>query len=91
MRGSCAPCLTRALARPPRASWKEAPAGSPKPGKHGIEERYGYVQGSAGKGRHGIRGIRGCLARTHDGGPRVEGDLRREPGGHTMWRNLLVE
>ena len=38
------------------------------------------VQGSAGEGRHNICGIPGDLARRHDGGPAVEGDLRQEAG-----------
>ena len=47
----------KALARPPRSPWEEGPAGSPKHGKHGNEESYGKVQGSAGERRHGICGM----------------------------------
>ena len=73
-------CPIKAFARPPRAPWEEAPSRSPKLGKHGNKESYDKVQGSAGKGRHGICGIPGVLARRHDGGHPVEGDLRQEPG-----------
>ena len=70
-------------------TWEEAPPISPKLGKHGNEESYGKVQGSAGEGRHGICGMPRVLARRHDGGPPVEGDLRQEPGvvwcGGTCW------
>ena len=37
-------------------------------------------QGSAGKGRHGVCGMSGGLARRHDGGHPVEGNLGQEPG-----------
>ena len=80
MRGNYAPCSITALARPPRALWEEAPAGSPKLGKHGNEESYGKVQGSAGEGCHGICAMPGGLVRRHDGEPLVEGDLMQEPG-----------
>ena len=33
-----------------------------------------------GEGRHDICGMLGGLARRHDGGPTVKGDLRQEPG-----------
>ena len=80
MRGSCASCPIKTLARSSRAPWEEALARSPKLEKYGSEASYGKVQGSAGEGRHGICGICGGLARRYDGGPPVEGDLRQEPG-----------
>ena len=82
MRGSCAPCPITALTRLPRAPWEKAPAGSPKRTKYGNEESYSKVQGSAGEGRHGICGMPGDFARSHDGGLPVEGGLRRELGSH---------
>ena len=42
-----------------------------------------------GEGRHGICRVPGGLARRHNGGSPVEGDLRQEPGvawcGGTYW------
>ena len=70
----------KALARPPRTPWEEAPARSPNLGKCPNEKSFGKVQGSAGEGRHGICGVPGGFARRHDGGPPVEGNLRQEPG-----------
>ena len=55
-------------------------ARSPNPGNCAIEKSYGKVEGSAGERRHGICGMPGGLARRHDGGPPVEGNLRQEPG-----------
>ena len=52
-------------------------ARSPNQRKCGDEESYDKVQGSAG-GHQGICGP-GGLARRHDGGPPVEGNLRQEP------------
>ena len=80
MRGSCTSRPIKALARPPRTPWKEAPARSPNPRKCGDEESYGKVQGSAGEGRHGFCGMPGGFARRHDGGSPVERTLRQEPG-----------
>ena len=79
LRGSCARPI-KAPTRPPRTPCEEAPAGSPKSGHHDIEKSYGKVQASAGKGRHSIWRMPGGLARRHNGGPSVEGDLRQEPG-----------
>ena len=45
---------------------------------HDNEGSYGKVHGSAGEGRDDICGMPGGLARRHDGGPSVEGDLRQE-------------
>ena len=70
----------KALARPPRTPWEDAPARSPNPRKYDNGESYGKVQGSAGEGRHGICGMPEGLARIHDGGPPVEGNLRHKPG-----------
>ena len=61
-----------------------------KPSKYGKKERYGKIQGSAGERHHGVGGMPGGLARRHDGGPPVEGDLRQEPrvawpGGTCWW------
>ena len=80
MRGSCISRPIKALTRPPRTLWEEAPSRSPNPRKYHNEESYGKVQGSVGEGRHGICGMPGGLARRHDGGPPVEGNLRQEPG-----------
>ena len=80
MRGSCTPHPIKDLARPLRTPWEEAPALSPNPGKYGNEESSGEVQGGVVEGRHGIGGKPGGLARRHDGGPPVEGDLVQEPG-----------
>ena len=80
MRGSCTSRPVKAPARPPRTPWEKAPARSPNPGEYANEKRYGKVQVNAGEGRHGICGMPGGLARTHDGGPPVEGNLRQEPG-----------
>ena len=80
MRGSCTSRPIKALARPPRTPWEEAPARSPNLGKCPNEKSFGKVQGSAGEGRHGICGVPGGFARRHDGGPPVEGNLRQEPG-----------
>ena len=77
MRESRAPCPIKTLTCPPRAPWEEALTGCPKPEKYGNAESYGKVQGSAGKSRHGICGMPEGFARRHDGGPPVEGDLRR--------------
>ena len=89
MRGSGTPCPVKALTRPPRPPWVEDPARSPNPGKCANEESYGKIQENVGKGRHGICGIPWGVARRHDGGPPVEGDLRQEPGvagrGGTCW------
>ena len=53
---------------------------SPYPGEYGNEKSFGKVQGSAEKGCHGtIGGISGVLARRHDGGHPVKGDLWYEP------------
>ena len=82
MRGSCTSRPIKALARPPRTPWAEAPARSPNPGKCANEKSYGKVQGNAGEGLHGICGIPGGLARRHDRGPPVEGNDRQEPGSH---------
>ena len=82
MRGSCTSRPIKALARPQRTPWEEAPARSSNPGK------YGPIKRAMGEGRHGICGMLGGLTRRHDGGP-VEGDLRQEPGvasrGGTCW------
>jgi hypothetical protein len=80
VRGSCTSRPIKALARPPRTTWGEAPAKSRNPGKCANETSYGKVQGSAEEGRHGICEMPGGLARRHDGGPPVEGNLRQEPG-----------
>ena len=80
MRGSCTSRLLKARARPPRTPWEKAPGRSPNPRKYDNEKSYGKVQGSAGEGRHGICGMPGDLARRHDGGSPVEGNLRQEPG-----------
>ena len=80
MRGSCTSCPIKALTRPPRTTWEETPARSPNPRKYDNEESYGKVQGSAGEERHGICGMPGGVARRHDGGRPVEGNLRQEPG-----------
>ena len=80
MLGSCTPCPVKALARPACAPWEEAPARSPNPKKCVNEESYGKVQGSGGERRHDICGMPEDLARRHDGGPPVDGDLRQEPG-----------
>ena len=80
VRGSCTSRPIKALARPPRTPWEEAPARSPNLGKCPNEKSFGKVQGSAGEGRHGICGVPGGFARRHDGGPPVEGNLRQEPG-----------
>ena len=40
----------KALARPPRSPWEEAPARSPNPRKYDDEESYGKVQRRAGEG-----------------------------------------
>ena len=80
VRGSCTSRPIKALARPPRTPWEEAPARSPNLGKCPNEKSFGKVQGSAGEGRHGIYGVPGGFARRHDGGPPVEGNLRQEPG-----------
>ena len=79
LKGGYTPCAIKAIARPLRASWKEAPAGPPKPGQQDNDKRYGKVQGSVGEERHGICGMPAGLARRHNGGPPVEGDLGREP------------
>ena len=80
MRGSCTLRPIKALARPPRTPWEEAPARYPNPRKCGDEESYGKVYGSAGEERHDICRMPGAFARRHDGGPPVEGNLRQEPG-----------
>ena len=80
MRGSCTSCPIKALARPPRTPWEEAPARYLNPRKCGDNESYGKVLGSAGEGRHGICRMPRVFARRHDGGPPVEGNLRQEPG-----------
>ena len=80
VRGSCTSRPIKALARPPRTPWEEAPARSPNLGKCLNEKSFGKVQGSAGEGRHGICGVPGGFARRHDGGAPVEGNLRQEPG-----------
>ena len=80
VRGSCTSRPIKALARPPRTPWEEAPARSPNLGKCPNEKSFGKVQGSAGDGRHGICGVPGGFVRRHDGGPPVEGNLRQEPG-----------
>ena len=80
MRRNCTSRPIKALARPPRTPWEEAPARSPNPGKYDNEESYGKVQGSAEEGHHGICRIPGDLARRHDGGPPVKGNFRQEPG-----------
>ena len=80
MRGSCTSRPIKALAHPPRTPWEEAPARSLNSRKFGNEESYGKVQGSTGEGRHGICGMPGDLARRHDGGTPVKGNLRQEPG-----------
>ena len=89
VRGSYPPCPIKALARPPRAPWEEAPVRPPKPGQHDGEESYGRVQGSVRKGCYAICGISGVLARSHDGEPPMEGGFRQEPGiawpGGTCW------
>ena len=54
---------------------KKDPVRSPNPRKCGNEESYGNVQGSTGEGRHGICGMPRGLARRHNGGAPVEGDL----------------
>ena len=69
MRGSCTPRPIKARARPPRTPREEAPARSSNPGTYGNGESYGKIQGSTGKGRHGICEVPGGLARRHDGGP----------------------
>ena len=43
VRGSCTSRPIKALARPPRTPWKEAPARSPNPRKCGDEENFGKV------------------------------------------------
>ena len=43
LRGSCTSRPIKALARPPRTPWEEAPARSPNPRKCGDEESYGKV------------------------------------------------
>ena len=78
MHGSCTSRPIKALARPLRTPWEEAPARSPDPGKCAIEESYGKVQGSAGGGRHGISGMPGGLASRRHGEPPVEGNLRQD-------------
>ena len=50
VRVSCAPCPIKALARPPRAPWEEAPAGSPKSGKHINERAMVRCRGAREKG-----------------------------------------
>ena len=79
MRGSCTSRSTNVLARYPRTPWEEAPTRSPNPRKYDNEESYGKVQGSAIEERHDICRMPGGLARRHDGGPPVEGNLRQEP------------
>ena len=59
MRGNFTSRPIKALVRPPRTPWEEAPARSPNPRKCCNEESYGKVQGSAGEGRHGIWGMPG--------------------------------
>ena len=80
MRGSCTPRPTKALARPLRTPRGNALARYPNPETYGNEDRYGKVKGSTGEGRHDICGMLGDLARRHDEGPTVEGDLRQEHG-----------
>ena len=43
LRGSCTSRPIKALVRPPRTPWEEAPARSPNPRKCGDEESYGKV------------------------------------------------
>ena len=74
------PCVLKALARPPRAPWETTLARSPNPGKCGNEESYGKIQGRAGERHHYICGMPGGLAKRHDEGLPVEGDLRQEHG-----------
>ena len=80
MRGSCTSRPVKALARPPRTPWEEAPVRSPNPRESTNEKSYGKFQGSAGEGRHGVCRMPGVFARRHDGGSPVEGSLRQEPG-----------
>ena len=86
MRGSCVPCPIEALACPPREPWEEAPAGSTKPGKHDNEEGYGRVEGSAGKGYHGICEITGVSQED-----KMEGTLWRETLGRSLRLHDAVE
>ena len=82
VRGGCTSRPIKALARSPRTPWEEAPARSPNPRKCGYKESYVKVEGSAGKGCHGICRMPGVFARRHDGGPPVKGDLRQSLGSH---------
>ncbi|CAM9611990.1 unnamed protein product, partial [Ascophyllum nodosum] len=50
LRGSCTSRPIKALARPPRTPWEEAPVRSPNPGKCGDEESYGKVVVSGPRG-----------------------------------------
>ena len=82
MRGSCTPCPIKALARPPRAPWEEAPARSPKLRKYSNGESYSKIQGSAGEGRHGICEMPGGLTKYTMGGLLWRETLGRSLGLH---------
>ena len=82
MRGSCTSRPIKALARPPRTPWEEAPARSPNPGKCTNEKSYGKAQGSAGEGRHGICGILGVSQEDTMEGPLWREILGRSLGSH---------
>ena len=79
MRGSCAPCPIKALARPLRAPWEEAPAGSPKLERTEIKrvmERFG------GSREKGAMTFVECLGDSQEG--KMEGPLRTETLGRSL-------
>ena len=82
MRGSCTSRPIKALTRPPRTLWEEAPTRSPNPRKYHNEESYGKVQGSVGEGRHGICGMPGVSQEDTMEAPLWRETLGRSLGSH---------
>ena len=81
MRGGCVPYPIVAIAHPPRAPWEKAPSGPVKLVKQDNGESNDTVQGGAGEGCHCIScGTPRGLARRHDGGFPMKGDLSQDPG-----------
>ena len=79
MRGTCTSRPIKALARPPRTPWEEAPARSPNPRKCGDEESYGKVQGAREKG---AMAFVECLGFSQE--DTMEGPLWRETLGRSL-------
>ena len=86
VRGTCAPCPIKVLARPPRAPWEEAPAGFPELGSTAMKKA--MVRSRAAREKGAMSFVEYLGASQED---TMEDPLWRETLGRSLESNDAAE